>query len=174
MPSKEQWPLHWQPNKSITGAMTLHIALFQPDIAGNTGTILRLGACFGVPVDIIEPAGFDLSDRHLKRAGMDYLEIATLNRHLDWQHFLATQKDAGRRLVLFTTKVETPYTEFCFDDNDVLLFGRESAGAPDYVHEAVAAQVTIPMVKPARSLNLAVSVAIGISEALRQTRKKIC
>lgn len=148
--------------------MTLQIALFQPDIAGNTGTILRLGACLGVPVNIIEPAGFDLSDRHLKRAGMDYIELATLNRHLDWQHFFATQKENRRRLVLFTTKVDTPYTNFNFHDNDVLLFGRESAGAPDYVHQAVDAEVTIPMVKTARSINLALSVAIGISEAMRQ------
>lgn len=148
--------------------MTLQIALFQPDIAGNTGTILRLGACLGVPVNIIEPAGFDLSDRHLKRAGMDYLELATLNRHLDWQHFLVTQKENRRRLVLFTTKVDTPYTNFNFHDNDVLLFGRESAGAPDYVHQTVDAEVTIPMVKTARSINLALSVAIGISEAMRQ------
>ena len=148
--------------------MTLQIALFQPDIAGNTGTILRLGACLGVPVNIIEPAGFDLSDRHLKRAGMDYLELATLNRHLDWQHFLVTQKENRRRLVLFTTKVDTPYTNFNFHDDDVLLFGRESAGAPDYVHQAVDAEVTIPMVKTARSINLALSVAIGISEAMRQ------
>lgn len=148
--------------------MTLQIALFQPDIAGNTGTILRLGACLGVPVNIIEPAGFDLSDRHLKRAGMDYLELATLNRHLDWQHFLVTQKENRRRLVLFTTKVDTPYTNFNFHENDVLLFGRESAGAPDYVHQAVDAEVTIPMVKTARSINLALSVAIGISEAMRQ------
>ncbi|WP_297327230.1 tRNA (cytidine(34)-2'-O)-methyltransferase [uncultured Bartonella sp.] len=148
--------------------MTLQIALFQPDIAGNTGTILRLGACLGVPVNIIEPAGFDLSDRHLKRAGMDYLELATLNRHLDWQHFFVTQKENRRRLVLFTTKVDTPYTNFNFHDNDVLLFGRESAGAPDYVHQAVDAEVTIPMVKTARSINLALSVAIGISEAMRQ------
>lgn len=148
--------------------MTLQIALFQPDIAGNTGTILRLGACLGVPVNIIEPAGFDLSDRHLKRAGMDYIELATLNRHIDWQHFFATQKENQRRLVLFTTKVDTPYTNFNFHDNDVLLFGRESAGAPDYVHQAVDAEVTIPMVKTARSINLALSVAIGISEAMRQ------
>lgn len=151
--------------------MTLQIALFQPDIAGNTGTILRLGACFGVPVNIIEPAGFDLSDRHLKRAGMDYLELATLNRHLDWQHFFASQKAEKRRLVLFTTKVDTAYTDFSFHDNDVLLFGRESAGAPDYVHEAVDAEVTIPMVENARSLNLALSVAIGISEAMRQIKR---
>lgn len=148
--------------------MTLQIALFQPDIAGNTGTILRLGACLGVPVNIIEPAGFNLSDRHLKRAGMDYLELATLNRHLDWQHFFATQKEQHRRLVLFTTKVDTPYTDFSFHDNDVLLFGRESAGAPDYVHQVVDAEVTIPIVQTARSINLALSVAIGISEALRQ------
>ena len=84
--------------------MTLHIALFQPDIAGNTGTILRLGACLGIPVDIIEPAGFDISDRNLKRAGMDYIELATLERHLDWNHFLTAMKNQQRRLVLFTTK----------------------------------------------------------------------
>lgn len=166
------WPLHRQLNRLITDVMTLHIALFQPDIAGNTGTILRLGACLGIPVDIIEPAGFDLSDRHLKRAGMDYLELATLVRHIDWQHFLAARKNGNRRLVLFTTKAETAYTDFNFHDDDVLLFGRESAGAPDYVHEGVNAEVTIPMIKVARSLNLAVSVAIGISEAVRQTRSR--
>ena len=159
-------------SKAYSALMTIRIALFQPDIAGNTGTILRLGACFGVPVDIIEPAGFDLSDRHLKRAGMDYLEIATLKRHIDWQHFLAEQKAENRRLILFTTKTDAPYTGFSFEDNDVLLFGRESAGAPDYVHQAVDAEVTIPMVKIARSLNLAVSVAIGVSEALRQINKQ--
>lgn len=158
-------------SKAYSALMTIRIALFQPDIAGNTGTILRLGACFGVPVDIIEPAGFDLSDRHLKRAGMDYLEIATLKRHIDWQHFLAEQKAENRRLILFTTKTDAPYTDYSFQDNDVLLFGRESAGAPDYVHQAVDAEVTIPMVKIARSLNLAVSVAIGVSEALRQINK---
>ncbi len=157
--------------KAYSTLMTVRIALFQPDIAGNTGTILRLGACFGVPVDIIEPAGFDLSDRHLKRAGMDYLEIATLKRHIDWQHFLAEQKAENRRLILFTTKTDKPYCDFSFQDEDVLLFGRESAGAPDYVHQAVDAEVTIPMVKVARSLNLAVSVAIGVSEALRQINK---
>ncbi|CAM1657221.1 SpoU type [Bartonella choladocola] len=158
-------------SKAYSTLMTVRIALFQPDIAGNTGTILRLGACFGVPVDIIEPAGFDLSDRHLKRAGMDYLEIATLKRHIDWQHFLAEQKAENRRLILFTTKTDKPYCDFSFQDEDVLLFGRESAGAPDYVHQAVDAEVTIPMVKVARSLNLAVSVAIGVSEALRQINK---
>lgn len=149
--------------------MTLHIALFQPDIAGNTGTILRLGACLGIPVDIIEPAGFDISDRNLKRAGMDYIELATLERHLDWNHFLTAMKNQQRRLVLFTTKATMSYTNFQYNENDVLLFGRESAGAPDYVHEVVDAQVTIPMRPEARSLNLAMSVAIGSSEALRQT-----
>lgn len=149
--------------------MTLHIALFQPDIAGNTGTILRLGACLGIPVDIIEPAGFDISDRNLKRAGMDYIELATLERHLDWNHFLTAMKNQQRRLVLFTTKATMSYTNFQYNENDVLLFGRESAGVPDYVHDVVDAQVTIPMRPEARSLNLAMSVAIGSSEALRQT-----
>ena len=149
--------------------MTLHIALFQPDIAGNTGTILRLGACLGIPVDIIEPAGFDISDRNLKRAGMDYIELATLQRHLDWNHFLTAMKNQQRRLVLFTTKATMSYTNFQYNENDVLLFGRESAGAPDYVQDVVDAQVTIPMRPEARSLNLAISVAIGSSEALRQT-----
>lgn len=149
--------------------MTLHIALFQPDIAGNTGTILRLGACLGIPVDIIEPAGFDISDRNLKRAGMDYLELATLERHLDWTHFFDKMKKQNRRLILFTTKAQTSYSEFQFNENDVLIFGRESAGAPEYVHTAVDTEVTIPMRAEARSLNLAISVAIGSSEALRQT-----
>lgn len=149
--------------------MTLHIALFQPDIAGNTGTILRLGACMNVHIHIIEPAGFDISDRNLKRAGMDYLELAQLTRHIDWQRFCDTMKQHKRRLILFTTKTTNNYTDFQYQNDDVLLFGRESAGAPDYVHQAAHAELTIPMNKNARSLNLAMSVAIATGEALRQT-----
>ncbi|WP_336294233.1 tRNA (cytidine(34)-2'-O)-methyltransferase [Bartonella sp. CB169] len=148
--------------------MTLHIALFQPDIAGNTGAILRLGACFGLHVHIIEPAGFDLSDRNLKRSGMDYLEYASLERHTDWQHFISTMKHLNRRLFLLSTKAETCYTQICYKKNDVLLFGRESAGAPDYVHEAVDYTLKIPIQPRTRSLNLAMSVAITTGEALRQ------
>ncbi len=145
----------------------LRIALYQPDIAGNTGTILRMAACLGVAVDIIEPAGFDMSDRSLKRAGMDYLELAALTRHVDFEAFDAWRKGEGRRLVLFTTKAASPYTQFAFSPTDILLFGRESAGVPDDVHNRADARVIIPLVA-GRSLNLAVSAAMAIGEAVRQ------
>lgn len=146
----------------------LRIALYQPDIAGNTGTILRFAACMGLAVEIIEPAGFDLSDRNLRRAGMDYLEMAALTRHVDWHAFEQWRRGAGRRLVLLTTRAAMPYTDFAFTDGDVLLFGRESAGVPDHVHEAADARVTIPMPGGGRSLNLALSVAMAAGEAMRQ------
>ncbi|WP_455478134.1 tRNA (cytidine(34)-2'-O)-methyltransferase [Bartonella sp. B10] len=146
----------------------LHIALFQPDIAGNTGTILRLSACFGLCVHIIEPAGFDLSDRTLKRSGMDYIEYASLERHIDWQHFMRTTRHFNRRLLLLSTKAETCYTDMHYQKNDVLLFGRESAGVPDYVHEIADYALKIPMLPHMRSLNLAMSVAMVTGEALRQ------
>ena len=146
----------------------LHVALYQPDIAGNTGTILRMAACLGITVDVIEPAGFDLSDRNLKRAGMDYLEMATLTRHVDWEAFEAWRKEEGRRLVLFTTTGATPYTTFDFRPDDILLFGRESAGVPPRVHEAADARLLIPMQPGARSLNLALSAAMATGEAIRQ------
>jgi len=148
----------------------LHIALFQPDIAGNTGAIMRLAACMGLTVDLIEPAGFDVSDRNLKRAGMDYLEMATLVRHRSWEAFEEWRKSEGRRLVLFTTTGAAPYTQFQFQEQDILLFGRESAGVPDYVHETAEARVIIPMRPGARSLNLAMAAAIGSGEAIRQLR----
>jgi len=147
----------------------MRIALYQPDIAGNTGTILRLAACLGLEVHIVEPAGFDLSDRNLKRAGMDYLEMAALTRHVDWAAFEAWRKAQGSRLVLFTTKAETAYTDFAYAPDDVLLFGRESAGVPDTVHDAADHRLTIPMQPGARSLNLAMSVAMVAGEAVRQT-----
>lgn len=144
------------------------IALFQPDIAGNTGAVLRLGACLSLSVHVIGPAGFDFSDRALKRAGMDYLEIAALKRHINWQAFEGWRRDEGKRLVLFSTKAALPYTRHAFRPGDVLLFGRESAGVPDFVHEAAAVRVTIPMPGGGRSLNLATSVAIAAGEAMRQ------
>lgn len=146
----------------------LRIALYQPDIPGNTGTILRMAACLGLAVDIIEPAGFDMSDRALKRAGMDYLEMATLTRHVSLDEFLKFRAEQNARLVLFTTKGATPYTENTFKAGDILLFGRESAGVPDAVHEACEARVLIPMREGARSLNLAVSAAMAAGEAIRQ------
>jgi len=146
----------------------LRIALYQPDIPGNTGTILRMAACFGIGVDVIEPAGFDISDRALKRAGMDYLEQAALTRHASWADFQEWRLAEGRRLLLFSTKAATPYTAFAFRSGDILLLGRESAGVPDNVHRAADARLIIPMVSGARSLNLALSAAIAASEALRQ------
>lgn len=167
------------PENNVTGAPTPvrsdpvpqpSIALFQPDIAGNTGTILRLGACLGLAVEVIGPAGFDLSDRALRRAGMDYLEMSQLVRHVDLEAFVTARRSAKRRLVLLTTKAETRYTDFAFTAEDTLLFGRESAGVPDSLHDAADARLTIPMQPGARSLNLALSVAMVAGEALRQLR----
>ncbi|MEC5292910.1 tRNA (cytidine(34)-2'-O)-methyltransferase [Aurantimonas sp. C2-6-R+9] len=153
-----------------TGAGPISLALYQPDIAGNTGTILRLGACLCLTVDIIEPAGFVLSDRALKRAGMDYLAMSRLVRHVDFAAFEAARRAAGRRLVLFTTKASTRYTDFAFRAGDILLFGRESAGVPDGVHALADAAVTIPMDGGGRSLNLAVAAGMAAGEALRQVK----
>ncbi|MBZ0162933.1 MAG: tRNA (cytidine(34)-2'-O)-methyltransferase, partial [Notoacmeibacter sp.] len=147
----------------------LRIALYQPDIPGNTGTILRMAACLGLAVDIIRPAGFDMSDRALKRAGMDYVEMAALTRHADWAAFEQWRRPENRRLVLFTTRGAEPYAAFAFKPDDILLFGRESAGTPDHVHEAADARLLIPMVEGRRSLNLAVAAAMAAGEAVRQT-----
>lgn len=155
--------------------MTTHlrIALYQPDIPGNTGTILRMAACLGLTVDIIEPAGFDLSDRALRRAGMDYAEQAVIQRHLTWRHFLDWNAGGARRLILATTRAEQSYRRFAFKPDDILLFGRESSGAPDEVHQAADARLRIPMVEGRRSLNLAISTALIAGEALRQTSDEL-
>ena len=147
----------------------LRIALYQPDIAGNTGTILRFAACLGLAVDIIEPAGFDLSDRSLKRAGMDYLAAVTLTRHVSWERFEEWRQANGRRLVLASTKAADRYTDFAYRPDDILLFGRESAGVPDRVHAAADGRVVIAMVEGQRSINVALSAAMICGEALRQT-----
>ncbi|MBW9115315.1 tRNA (cytidine(34)-2'-O)-methyltransferase [Rhizobium cauense] len=147
----------------------LRLALYQPDIPGNTGTILRLAACLGFAVDIIEPAGFDISDRNLKRAGMDYISAAALTRHVNWDRFEEWRRNSGRRLVLASTKSSDRYTGFAFRANDVLLFGRESAGVPDHVHTAADARILVPMVEGQRSINVAVSAAMIVGEAMRQT-----
>jgi tRNA (cytidine/uridine-2'-O-)-methyltransferase len=146
----------------------IRIALYQPDIAGNTGTILRMAACLGIAVDIIEPAGFDLSDRNLRRAGMDYLEMAALTRHVDFASFEDWRRREARRLLLFSTKAALPYTAFSFADGDILLFGRESAGVPDYVCGRADARLLIPMKGGGRSLNVALSAAMAAGEAIRQ------
>jgi len=147
----------------------LRIALYQPDIPGNTGTILRLAACLDMSVDIIEPAGFDVSDRNLKRAGMDYLATVTLTRHVSFDRFEAWRATTGRRLVLASTKAAGHYTDFAFRADDILLFGRESAGVPDAVHELADGRILIPMVEGQRSINIAMSAAMIAGEALRQT-----
>ncbi len=145
----------------------IDIALYQPDIAPNTATILRLAACLGVRVRIIEPAGFLWSEAAFRRAGMDYLDQAEVVREADFSQFL--DHIAGHRLILFTTRAGTAYTGFQFGDNDVLMFGRESAGVPDAVAERADHRLVIPMRTGLRSLNVAVAAAMGVGEALRQT-----
>ncbi|MDA5193401.1 tRNA (cytidine(34)-2'-O)-methyltransferase [Govanella unica] len=150
----------------------MRLALFQPDIPPNTGTMLRMSACFGIPVDVIEPCGFPFSEAALRRAGMDYLDKVQLTRHLDWQNFLATighGRADGPRLVLLTTKSAVPHTDLIYRKDDILLVGQESAGAPPEVHAAAGARVRIPMQAGTRSLNVAISAAIVLAEALRQT-----
>lgn len=144
----------------------MRLALFQPDQAGNVGTILRLAACLGVPVDIIEPCGFPYSDRALKRAGMDYAEVAAVTRHSGWEAFEAALPG---RLVLFTTAGALPLPKARFEAGDTLLFGSESRGVPVEVHERADLRVRIPQAAGTRSLNIAVAAGIGLAEALRQT-----
>jgi tRNA (cytidine/uridine-2'-O-)-methyltransferase len=148
----------------------MRIALYQPDIPQNTGTILRLCACLDVEAHIIEPAGFPVSDRHFRRAGMDYLDRVSIVRHDSWGHFQQWRIEQGLRLVLFTTKGAVPYLDHVYESRDVLLFGRESAGVPDAVAAATDARVVIPIRPELRSLNIAMAAAMALGEALRQTR----
>jgi tRNA (cytidine/uridine-2'-O-)-methyltransferase len=147
----------------------MRLALYQPDIAQNAGTILRLGACLGVPVDIVAPAGFDMTDRALRRAGLDYLAHVEIARHASFAGFEAACRARGSRLVLLTTRAEAAYTAFAFQPADTLLLGRESAGVPHAVHAAADARLRIPMRAGLRSLNVAVAAAMALGEALRQT-----
>jgi tRNA (cytidine/uridine-2'-O-)-methyltransferase len=144
----------------------MRIALYQPEIAGNVGAVLRLAACMNVAVDVIEPTGFTFSDARMKRAGMDYIEIATMKRHANWDSFLTAR--AGR-LILMTTKGEQSPYAFQFRHDDTLLFGQESAGVPSDIAAHCDARLRIPIAAAARSLNLSVSAGIAIAEALRQT-----
>ena len=150
----------------------MRLALFQPDIPQNTGTLLRLGACLDLPIDIIEPCGFIFNEKAMKRAGMDYLELASYRRHNSWQDFLEYRQNNPEeygRIVLMTTKASMPYTDFKFEPNDIILMGRESAGVPESVHQLADARVIIPMNQNARSINVAVSAVMVIGEALKQT-----
>ena len=146
----------------------MQLALYQPDIPQNTGTMLRLCACLGVTAHLIEPAGFPISDKNFRRAGMDYIDLVDIRRHISWTDFEFWRKASGARLVLATTKGAVPYPEFCFRPDDIILMGRESAGVPDEVHAAADARLLIPMRTGLRSLNVAVSAAMRMGEALRQ------
>ena len=147
----------------------VRLALYQPDIPQNMGTIMRLGACLNVPIDVIGPTGFDLSDKALRRAGMDYLAKTALTRHISFDQFLDKYQSTPSRLILTTTKTDQSYIEFCFQPEDIILLGRESAGVPEHVVEKADASVTMPMAKEVRSLNIAVAGAMILGEALRQT-----
>ncbi len=144
----------------------MRIALFEPDIPQNAASIIRLGACLGVPVDIIEPCGFLFSDSGFRRAGLDYVERAEIVRHESWDAFRGR---LNGRLILLTTKGSLAHTAFSFEDSDTLLFGRESAGVPDHVHQAANARIRIPLRAGLRSLNVALTSAMTLGEALRQT-----
>jgi tRNA (cytidine/uridine-2'-O-)-methyltransferase len=146
----------------------VRLALFEPDIPQNTGALIRLAACLGVAVDLIEPLGFLLDDRRLRRAALDYTALTTIRRYASWPAFLA-ERESASRLVLLTTAGTVPLHRFAFAHGDTILLGRESAGVPEAVHRAAAARVVIPLQSGARSLNVALAGAIALAEALRQT-----
>jgi tRNA (cytidine/uridine-2'-O-)-methyltransferase len=147
----------------------MRIALYEPDIPQNTGTILRLAACLGVEVHIVEPAGFAVSDRAFRRAGLDYLDQVALHRHVSWTAFETWRRERGLRLILFTTGATLSYLDHTYHPDDVLMFGRESVGVPKAVHAAADVRVIIPMRPGLRSLNVALAAAMAVGEALRQT-----
>jgi tRNA (cytidine/uridine-2'-O-)-methyltransferase len=146
----------------------VRLALYEPDIPQNAGSLMRLGACLGVGIDVIEPCGFLLSDRNVRRAGMDYLKSADVRRHTSWARY---REGFSGRLILLTTRGERPYTDFAFAPGDTLLVGRESAGVPQEVHDAADARLVIPLLPGLRSLNVAQAAAMVLGEALRQTRR---
>jgi tRNA (cytidine/uridine-2'-O-)-methyltransferase len=150
-------------------AAAMRIALYQPDIPQNTGTILRFAACLGVEAHIIEPAGFPTSDRAFRRAGMDYLDRVALTRHASWAAFEAWRRELRLRLIVFTTGATTCYLDHAYRPGDILLFGRESSGLPDAVHRAADARLVIPMRPGLRSINVAMAAAMALGEAMRQT-----
>jgi len=145
---------------------SIRLALYKPEIPQNTAAVMRTCACLGAPLEIIEPCGFSLDDRRARRVVMDYLELVTITRHADWAVFTAAYP--GARRILLTTQATQAYTDFLFEAGDILLFGRESDGVPEAVHQAAAARLTIPLNPTTRSLNLAISTAMVLGEALRQ------
>jgi tRNA (cytidine/uridine-2'-O-)-methyltransferase len=146
----------------------MRIALFEPDIPQNTGTILRLAACLGIEAHIVEPAGFPITDRAFRRAGMDYLDQVAITRHASWPAFEAWRAAAGARLILLTTAARVSYLDHAYRSEDVLMLGRESAGVPDKVHQAADVRLVVPMRAGMRSLNVAMAAAMVVGEAMRQ------
>jgi tRNA (cytidine/uridine-2'-O-)-methyltransferase len=155
----------------IASAPLLRLALYEPDIAENTGAMLRTCACFGVGAAIIEPAGFPASDRHFRRSGMDYLDKVEIERHISWRAFEEWRRATGRRLVLLTTQGSIVLWDFAFAPDDVIMVGRESAGAPSEVHEAADWRLRIDIRPSTRSLNVSVAAGVALSEAIRQLRR---
>ncbi len=147
----------------------MRIALYEPDIPQNTGTILRLAACLGIEAHIVGPTGFPSSDRAFRRAGMDYLDQVSITRHTGWEAFEAWRLEKGLRLILFTTTGAVPYLDHAYRPDDILMFGRESAGVPEAVHRAADARLVIPMRPGLRSINVAMAAAMALGEAMRQT-----
>jgi tRNA (cytidine/uridine-2'-O-)-methyltransferase len=156
----------------LTTSKRLSIALYEPDIPQNTGTILRLCACLGIEAHLIEPAGFPITDRAFRRAGMDYLDRVTIRRHASWDAFDLWRRSEGLRIALFTTGANVCYLDHEYEERDVLLFGRESAGVPARVADAADARLLIPMREGLRSLNVAMAAAMAAGEAIRQTRRR--
>jgi tRNA (cytidine/uridine-2'-O-)-methyltransferase len=152
----------------VSPAASLCLALYEPDIAQNTGAMLRTCACLGVRAAIIEPAGFPVSDRHFRRSGMDYLDHVAIDRHVSWRAFSQWRHASGRRLILLTTGAEQTLWDFAFQREDILMVGRESAGAPQEVHDDADARVRIAIQPAMRSLNVSVAAGIALGEALRQ------
>lgn len=147
--------------------MNINLALYQPDIPQNVGAAIRLCACLGIGLDIIEPCGFPWNEKKIRQSGMDYLDLVNIRRHSSWQNFTQARENPSR-LILMTTKGAVPYTDFTFQKGDILLAGRESAGVPDEIHDAADARVVIPMRPPARSLNVINSCAMILGETIRQ------
>jgi tRNA (cytidine/uridine-2'-O-)-methyltransferase len=152
----------------VSPAASLCLALYEPDIAQNTGAMLRTCACLGVTAAIIEPAGFPVSDRHFRRAGMDYLDHVVIDRHISWRAFSQWRHANGRRLVLLTTRAEQAHIDFAFQSGDILMVGRESAGVPQEVHDDADARIRIAIQPAMRSLNVGVAAGMALGEALRQ------
>ena len=156
----------------LSSAASLCLALYEPDIAQNTGAMLRTCACLGVSAAIIEPAGFPVSDRHFRRSGMDYLDHVAIDRHISWRAFSEWRRASGRRLVLLTTRAEETLLDFVFRNDDILMVGRESAGVPQEVHDDADARIRIEIQPAMRSLNVGVAAGIALSEALRQIARR--